>query len=147
MDGKTYSQLMPIEKRKMEKIISVKKLEQVKKMEGIVFAKLIQNLKPESDSNLDQVALRSKYKEFEVNIYADDKTDYNLVVEDFGKNTDNGWSQMTPTEIQLSYLRSQINKEIKRLELEAHERKLEHQKREREIYEFRNEETYLRGHY
>lgn len=81
-----------------------------------IFNGLVDNCKAEDESTLEQVAFRSHYTWYGMSFYANIDDNYNLMVEDFGRNVKGVWQQHEPTEEQLNWMRQKIDAEVMRLQ-------------------------------
>lgn len=75
------------------------------------FKQLIENAKVISDEEFS-VTMESKHCNYEFEIYAEDGNEFKVFVNQFGKNTKQGWIEFEPTEEQINALQELINNNL-----------------------------------
>ena len=75
------------------------------------FEQLIEKAKVISDEEFS-VTIESKHCNYEFHIYAEDVNDFKVFVNQFGKNTKQGWIEFEPIEEQINALQELINNNL-----------------------------------
>ena len=75
------------------------------------FEQLIEKAKVVSDEEFS-VTMESKHCNYEFDIYAETGNDFKVFVNQFGKNTKQGWIEFEPTEEQINTLQELINENL-----------------------------------
>lgn len=91
-------------------------------METTVFNKLLKTLKADEENSLEIIGFSSVLDrapfyngQHVLSFYANEDTDYELVVEEFGYWLDDVWNEQQPTAEQLAIMKNTIDNEVEKL--------------------------------
>jgi len=115
-------------------------------MKTKIFNYLIENAEIESGSELDTVGLSSKFNNYEFSFYGENIDGYNLIVEDFGKMTKDGWKQETPNDFELSEMKKLLLESVKKVKKQNEMEKLREEEMQLDDYDEREHGVYAWGY-
>ena len=95
----------------------------VKTMDDIHFLMCASKTKRGIDSDIETVFLKGYQSGYEINFYGLAENGYELIVEDFGRNSKKGWEQYEPTTMQLKVMKDLLKREVDTVYRENGEKK------------------------